>query len=50
VGGGTCLPGPHITESDVVNFAGLSGDFVELHTNEDVSRASPLRKRLPTGC
>src|SRR6059058_3397931 len=27
--------GRTITEADIVNFAGLSGDFMELHTNEE---------------
>jgi 3-hydroxybutyryl-CoA dehydratase len=26
--------GRTVTETDIVNFAGLSGDFVELHMNE----------------
>jgi acyl dehydratase len=41
--------GRTITESDVVNFAGLSGDFVELHTNEEYARQSPFGKRIAHG-
>jgi len=41
--------GRTITESDVVNFAGLSGDFVELHTNEEFARQSPFGKRIAHG-
>ena len=30
--------GRTITEADIVNFAGLSGDFIELHMNEEYAR------------
>ena len=38
-----------ITEADIVNFAGLSGDFVELHTNEEYARKSPFGRRIAHG-
>jgi 3-hydroxybutyryl-CoA dehydratase len=38
-----------ITEADVVNFAGLSGDFIELHTNEEYARQSPFGRRIAHG-
>ena len=41
--------GRTITESDVVNFAGLSGDFIELHTNDEYARQSPFGKRIAHG-
>jgi 3-hydroxybutyryl-CoA dehydratase len=41
--------GRTITESDIVNFAGLSGDFIELHTNEEYARQSPFGKRIAHG-
>jgi acyl dehydratase len=41
--------GRTITEADVVNFAGLSGDFVELHTNDEYARQSPFGKRIAHG-
>ena len=41
--------GRTITESDVVNFAGLSGDFIELHTNEEYARQSPFGRRIAHG-
>ena len=41
--------GRTVTESDIVNFAGLSGDFVELHTNEEYARRSPFGRRIAHG-
>lgn len=41
--------GRTVTEADIVNFAGLSGDFVELHTNEEYARQSPFGRRIAHG-
>jgi len=41
--------GRTVTEADIVNFAGLSGDFVELHTNEEFARQSPFGQRIAHG-
>ena len=41
--------GRTVTEADIVNFAGLSGDFVELHTNEEFARRSPFGRRIAHG-
>ncbi len=41
--------GRTITESDIVNFAGLSGDFVELHTNEEYAKQGPFGTRIAHG-
>ena len=41
--------GRTITEADVVNFAGISGDFVELHTNEEYAREGPFGRRIAHG-
>jgi acyl dehydratase len=41
--------GRTLTETDIVNFAGLSGDFVELHTNEEFARKSPFGRRIAHG-
>src|SRR5271155_1784092 len=38
-----------ITETDIVNFAGLSGDFVELHMNEEFARRGPFGRRIAHG-
>lgn len=41
--------GRTITEADIVNFAGLSGDFVELHVNEEYAREGPYGRRIAHG-
>lgn len=41
--------GRTITEADIVNFAGLSGDFVELHMNEEYARQGPFKRRIAHG-
>jgi 3-hydroxybutyryl-CoA dehydratase len=41
--------GRTVTEADIVNFAGLSGDFVELHTNAEFARNSPFGRRIAHG-
>ena len=41
--------GRTITETDIVNFAGLSGDFVELHVNDEYARQSPFGRRIAHG-
>lgn len=38
-----------ITEADIVNFAGLSGDFVELHMSEAFAAKGPFGKRIAHG-
>jgi acyl dehydratase len=38
-----------ITEGDVMAFAGLSGDFTELHTSEEWARGGPFGKRIAHG-
>ena len=45
----TTSRGRTITESDIVNFAGLSGDFVELHVNEEYARRGPFGRRIAHG-
>lgn len=42
-------PSRTITESDVVQFAGLTGDFNELHTSETFAKGTPYGKRIVHG-
>ncbi|MFO8037225.1 MAG: MaoC/PaaZ C-terminal domain-containing protein [Anaerolineales bacterium] len=41
--------GRTITESDIMTFAGLSGDFNQLHTNEIYAQENPYGKRIAHG-
>lgn len=45
----TISRGRTITEADIVNFAGLSGDFVELHVNEEYAKRGPFGRRIAHG-
>lgn len=38
-----------ITESDVVTFAGLSGDYNPLHTDEEFGKTTPFGERIAHG-
>ncbi|MGB9846421.1 MAG: MaoC/PaaZ C-terminal domain-containing protein [Desulfotomaculales bacterium] len=38
-----------VTEADVVNFAGLSGDFNPLHTDETFGKTTPFGTRIAHG-
>jgi acyl dehydratase len=42
-------PGRTVTETDVVNFSGISGDFNQLHSDVEFARASPFGQRLAHG-
>ena len=41
--------GRTVTETDLVVFAGLSGDYVELHTNEEFAKQTPYGRRIAHG-
>ncbi len=41
--------GRTVTEADVVNFAGISGDFNPLHTDEEFARNTIFGKRIAHG-
>jgi acyl dehydratase len=41
--------GRTITETDIVNFAGLSADFNEIHTNTVYSEETPFGQRVAHG-
>lgn len=38
-----------VTEADLVNFSGVSGDFNELHTNADAMQGSQFGARIAHG-
>ena len=38
-----------ITETDIVNFAGLSGDFNFIHTNAEAAKETPFGARVAHG-
>lgn len=42
-------PGRTITEADIVNFAGISGDYNLIHTDEEYSKRSPFGRRVAHG-
>ena len=42
-------PGRTITEADVVGFAALSGDWNEIHTNEEFARQGYYGRRIAHG-
>lgn len=42
-------PARTVTETDIVNFAGLSGDFNPIHTDHEYSRTTPFGKPIAHG-
>lgn len=42
-------PGRTITETDIVNFAGLSGDYYQLHTDAEYGKTTPYGQRIAHG-
>jgi 3-hydroxybutyryl-CoA dehydratase len=49
VGHSLSTSGRTITESDVVGFAGLSGDYNAIHTDAEYSRSTPFGRRVAHG-
>ena len=41
--------GRTITEADVINFAGVSGDYNQIHTDAEYSRETPAGARIAHG-
>jgi 3-hydroxybutyryl-CoA dehydratase len=42
-------PGRTVTEADIVNFAGLSGDFNPIHIDHEFARTTPFRRPIAHG-
>jgi acyl dehydratase len=42
-------PGRTVTETDVVNFAGLSGDFNPIHMDYEFAKTTPFRRPIAHG-
>lgn len=42
-------PARTITETDVVNFAGISGDFTSIHTDTEYTKGTPFGQRVAHG-
>ena len=49
VGAEYLSPGRTITESDVVAFAALTGDWFPLHSDEEYSKRGPFKTRIAHG-
>lgn len=49
VGQKIITPARTVTESDVVTFAGLSGDYNQIHTDAEFSKNTPFGKRVAHG-
>ena len=41
--------GRTLTQADIVNFAGLSGDFNPIHVDHEFARATPFRRPIAHG-
>ena len=42
-------PGRTVTEADIVNFAGLSGDYNQIHVDAEFSKDQPFGQRVAHG-
>jgi 3-hydroxybutyryl-CoA dehydratase len=49
VGQSWVTPGRTITEADIVNFAGVSGDFNPIHIDHEFARSTPFRRPIAHG-
>lgn len=41
--------GRTVTETDIVNFAGISGDYNSIHTDAEFAKATPFGERIAHG-
>src|SRR4051794_13311042 len=49
VGQGWESQGRTVTETDIVNFAGLSGDFNPIHVDHEFAKTTPFRRPIAHG-
>jgi len=49
VGEESVTAGRTITETDIVNFAGITGDWNEIHTNKELAERGPFKQRIAHG-
>jgi acyl dehydratase len=49
VGEESVTAGRTITETDIVNFAGITGDWNEIHTNKELAERSMFKQRIAHG-
>src|SRR5215470_9450543 len=46
IGEQSVTAGRTITETDIVNFAGITGDWNEIHTNKELAESGPFKQRI----
>src|SRR5882724_11363686 len=49
VGEESTTAGRTVTETDIVNFAGITGDWNEIHTNKELADRGPFKQRIAHG-
>ena len=49
IGEESVTAGRTITETDIVNFAGITGDWNEIHTNKELAERSMFKQRIAHG-
>lgn len=49
VGQKVITPARTVTEADITNFAGLSGDYTQIHTDAEFSKSIPFGQRVAHG-
>ncbi|HKP87479.1 MAG TPA: MaoC/PaaZ C-terminal domain-containing protein [Blastocatellia bacterium] len=49
VGEEAATAGRTVTETDIVNFAGITGDWNEIHTNKELAERGPFGQRIAHG-
>jgi acyl dehydratase len=42
-------PGRTVTEGDIFSFAGLTGDYTQIHTDAEFSKSTPFGQRIAHG-